>query len=190
MNSVINEKVLVLNRLWQPICETNVAVAFADLFRGVACAIDTCSPMRAVTIHEWLTLPIREGDHTIQTTRGPVRVPSVIVKGSYSRMPIRRPRLDRRSIAERDGFRCQYSGEKILRGTIDHVVPVSKGGARKSWKNMVWCSPELNAKKGNKLNAEIGLKLIKPPVEPKPLPVCVLIKRRPDKPEWDSFLVS
>lgn len=188
--NVHSEKVLVLNRAWQPIEETNAATALCDVVRGVATAIDT-ETMMAMTWAEWLALPVREGDKSLGLVNDRrVRVPSVICKSSYAKMPLRRPKLDRSGIAKRDGKVCQYTGHYRPDGTIDHVVPKSRGGAVKSWQNMVWCSPEINARKGGKLNHEAGLpKLIREPREPHRVPVGATIHPRQDRPEWDKFLL-
>jgi hypothetical protein len=49
--------------------------------------------------------------------------------------------------------------------TIDHVIPRSKGG-KTSFENCVASHISVNNKKGDKYNHEVGLKLIKKPVEP------------------------
>ena len=45
-------------------------------------------------------------------------------------MPKKRPKLCAKTIRERDGNRCRYTG-KLLRpdeGSLDHVLPRSRGG--------------------------------------------------------------
>src|SRR6266446_5897079 len=173
--------VLVLNRNWQAInirtpqeafcmIATNVATAleieFEDaevseglLFRTPHSALRTRN-IRPVTCDEWITLPIRPQDNAVQTVRGPIRVPTVIVAVNFAKVPKKRPKLCARTIRERDGNRCQYTGV-LLRpedGNIDHVVPRSRGG-RDAWENCVWSSKTVNSKKGNRLPHEAGLKL-------------------------------
>ena len=41
---------------------------------------------------DWLKLPVREHDKAVNTPRGPVRVPTVIVAANYAMVPLRRPR--------------------------------------------------------------------------------------------------
>ncbi|HWC79970.1 MAG TPA: HNH endonuclease [Pseudonocardiaceae bacterium] len=47
--------------------------------------------------------------------------------------------------------------------TVDHIVPLSRGGVRTSWLNTVACCGggprSCNARKGNRLLAEAGLRL-------------------------------
>ncbi len=182
--------VLVLNRNWQPINTRTPAEAFCQLATGSATALDVSGDtIRPVTWAEWLTLPVRAGDHAVQTIRGAVRVPSVIVAVNFSRVPKRRPTLNARNIRERDGNRCQYTGRVLGpgEGNLDHVVPRSRGG-RDSWDNLVWAAREVNTRKGNRLPQEAGLRLLRAPVAPKEVPVTVLIRNSHGVPEWELFL--
>ncbi len=118
--------------------------------------------LRPATWAEWLTLPIREPDQAMHTVSVHIRVPTVIVLANFAKVPKKRPKLCARTIRERDGNRCQYTGV-LLRpeeGNIDHVVPRSRGG-RDAWENCVWSSKEVNTKNGNRLPHEAGLKLLK-----------------------------
>ena len=102
--------------------------------------------------------------------RGAIRVPTVIVAVNFAKVPKRRPKLCAKTIRERDGNRCQYTG-KMLRpdeGSLDHVLPRSRGG-KDEWGNLVWSDKTLNAKKGNRLPHEAGLKLLAVPRAPKEL---------------------
>ena len=94
-----------------------------------------------------------------------------------------------KTIRERDGNRCQYTGA-LLRpdeGSLDHVVPRSRGG-QDTWENLVWSSKDVNARKGNRLPHEAGLKLLTVPRAPKELPVTALIRNAHGVAEWKLFL--
>lgn len=185
--NVLNDKVLVLNRHWQAIAETTVQIAFCDMCRGVATGMDT-EAMRPVRWVDWIALDIRENDKFITASQDRrIRVPSVIVKASYDRVPKRKPKCDRRGIKERDKAICQVTGEFAPDGTLDHLHPRSRGG-RNTWENLAWMRKDINHQKGDRTLAEAGLKLIRRPQAPKELPMNVLIKPRPDKPEWLLFL--
>jgi len=72
---------------------------------------------------------------------------------------MKRPKLCARTIRERDGNRCHYTG-RMLRpeeGSLDHVVPRSRGG-KDVWENLVWSAKEVNQKKADRLPHEAGLK--------------------------------
>src|SRR3954471_19800136 len=192
MNSVINKAtVLVLNRNWQAINIRTPAEAFCQMATGVATAleIDGEDHMRPVTWEEWVTLPIREQDQAVQTVRGPIRMPTVIVLANFARVPKKRPKLCAKTIRDRDGNRCQYTG-KLLRpeeGSLDHILPRSRGGAD-SWENLVWAHKQVNARKGNRLPQEAGLRLLTVPRAPKELPVTALIRNAPGIADWKLFV--
>ena len=159
---------------------------------NVATGLDIESPLFTPrTWEEWIHLPIREQDEAVQTVRGPIRIPTVIVAVNYAKVPTKRPKLCARSIRERDGNRCQYTG-RCLRpeeGNLDHVVPRSRGG-KDTWENLVWTSREVNARKGNRLPHEAGLKLLKLPRALKELPVTAFIRNTHCIPEWKLFIAD
>jgi hypothetical protein len=110
MSDILNKTiVLVLNRNWQAINIRTPADAFCQMATNVATAleIEGDEHIRPVKWDEWITLPIRDGDHAVRTVRGAIRVPAVIVVVNYARVPKKRPKLCARAIRERDGNRCQ-----------------------------------------------------------------------------------
>ena len=192
MSDILNKTiVLVLNRNWQAIHARTPQEAFCMMATNVATAleIDGNDHIRPVKWDEWITLPIRPQDNAVQTVRGPIRVPTVIVAVNFAKVPKKRPKLCAKTIRERDGNRCQYTG-KVLKpeeGSLDHVVPRSRGGAD-AWENLVWSSKAVNTKKGNRLPEEAGLKLLSVPRAPKELPVSALIQNAHSIPEWKLFV--
>jgi 5-methylcytosine-specific restriction endonuclease McrA len=192
MSEILNKKiVLVLNRNWQAIHIRTPQEAFCQMATNVATAleIDGENHIRPVNWDEWITLPIREGDNAVHTVRGAIRVPTVIVAVNFAKVPKKRPRLCAKAIRDRDGSRCQYTG-KLLRpdeGSVDHVVPRSRGG-KNTWENLVWSSKDVNARKGNRLPQEAGLKLLALPRTPKELPVTALIRNSHGFEDWRLFV--
>lgn len=161
--------------------------------RGV-CECGTASELRRVDIRpvswdEWIALPVREQDNAVQTVRGAIRVPTVIVAVNFAKVPKKRPKLCAKSIRERDGNRCQYTGRLLKpdEGSLDHVLPRSRGG-KDAWENLVWASKDVNARKGNRLPHEAGLKLLRVPREPKELPVSALIRNAHAIADWNLFV--
>jgi len=149
MNILTKATVLVLNRNWQAINVRTPQEAFCMMATNVATAleIDGDDHIRPVTWDEWITLPVRPQDNAVQTVRGPIRVPTVIVAVNFAKVPKKRPKLCAKTIRERDGNRCQYCGKKFSSSelSLDHVVPISRGG-KSSWENVVcaclpWISP-------------------------------------------------
>ena len=142
MSDILNKTiVLVLNRNWQAINIRTPQDAFCQMATNVATGLDIEGEnhIRPVTWEEWITLPIREGDNAVHTARGAIRVPTVIVAVNFAKVPKKRPKLSARNIRERDGNRCQYTGRLLHpdEGSLDHVVPRSRGGAD-TWENLVW----------------------------------------------------
>ena len=121
MNILTKATVLVLNRNWQAINVRTPQEAFCMMATKVGTGLDIergdgarAEARRPVTWEEWITLPIREQDESVHTVRGPIRVPTVIVAVNYAKVPKKRPKLCARTIRERDGNRCQYTG-RVLR---------------------------------------------------------------------------
>jgi len=72
-------------------------------------------------------------------------------------------------------------------GSLDHVLPRSRGG-KDEWGNLVWSDKTVNAKKGNRLPHEAGLKLLRVPRAPKELPVTSLIHNAHGIVDWKLFV--
>jgi 5-methylcytosine-specific restriction endonuclease McrA len=197
MSDILNKNlVLVLNRNWQAINIRTPADAFCQLATNAATALDIelgedsrAQALRPVTWDEWITLPIRDGDNAVQTIRGAIRVPTVIVAVNFAKVPKKRPKLCARTIRERDGNRCQYTGRLLApdEGNLDHVLPRSRGG-RDTWENLVWAAKEVNQHKADRLPHEAGLKLLTVPRAPKELPVSAMIRNAHGVAEWKLFL--
>lgn len=199
--------VLSLNRAWQVIGHRTVRqalialnggatglppalgmdIAYAPLENG-SWNFDRPLYLNPLPWDAWTALPVRAFDLSIATPRFRVRVPTVIIATHYDRMPVRTPRLSRAAIYERDGGVCQYTGEQVGRhgGNLDHVVPRDRGG-RDSFENLVWAKREINSLKANRLPHEAGLRLLRRPKSPAPLPVSALI-REARHPDWRHFL--
>ena len=197
MSDILNKTiVLVLNRNWQAINVRTPQEAFCMMATNVATALEIelgdgarAEALRPVTWDDWIKLPVRPQDNAVQTVHGSIRVPTVIVAVNYAKVPKKRPKLCAKTIRERDGNRCQYTGEllKPEEGSLDHVVPRSRGGAD-AWENLVWSSKDVNTRKGNRLPQEAGLKLLSVPRAPKELPISALLRNAHGVAEWKLFL--
>jgi 5-methylcytosine-specific restriction endonuclease McrA len=130
--------VLVLNAGFEPLQTVSVTHAVRMLVRQVA------------EIHEADT----------GTSFGEYPRPKVVRLLRYVVMKWRyrhSPRWSRRGVLARDGHRCAYCGRPA--GTIDHVLPLSRGGAKTSWHNTVACCGGCNARKADRLPDEVGMRL-------------------------------
>ena len=213
MSTIANKLIcLNLNASWQPVGFKTVKDAIIDLCgsevdgKPTSLALDIdyelndngepnlSEPkiMTPVSWSEWIKLPIRSWDLVIHSAHMSIRVPTVIIATNFNKMPVKsfRGKPSKDAIYTRDAGICQYTGKKIDRNnaTVDHVVPRSKGG-EDTWTNLVLCSRDINSKKGNRMNTEVGLKLIKPPVAPQPVPVSALIREAKHK-DWEHFLMG
>jgi len=192
MTDILNKStVLVLNRNWQAINVRTPAEAFCQMATNVATGleIEREERIRPVTWDEWIRLPIREQDEAVRTVRGPIRVPTVIVAVNFAKVPKKRPKLCARTIRERDGNRCQYTGRLLHpdEGSLDHVVPRSRGG-RDAWENLVWAAKDVNQRKADRLPHEAGLRLLAVPRAPREVPVTALIRNTTGVEDWELFL--
>ncbi len=192
MGDILNKTiVLVLNRNWQAIHVRTPQEAFCMMATNVATGLEIEGEdhIRHVSWDEWVTLSVRPQDNAVQTVRGPIRVPTVIVAVNFAKVPKRRPKLCAKTIRERDGNRCQYTGEvlKPEEGSLDHIVPRSRGG-KDAWENLVWSNKDVNARKGNRLPQEAGLRLLRVPRAPKELPASALIRNAHEIADWELFV--
>lgn len=187
--------VLVLNGNWQRTAYTTVGKAIVALTGGIhtppALVVDVVrnedgsfSPGIAYKWDDWIKLPVEPHHLAISTTSGAIRCPLVLLEASYKQMPLKAPKLTTRGILERDGFRDQYTGERLTpeEASVDHVIPKhvwkTRGlkGSPNSWENMVACHKRRNHNKGCKTNGSMGMVLTKKPRAPKQLPIHFFIK--------------
>lgn len=89
-------------------------------------------------------------------------VPSVIMLREYSK-PKHAVRFSRANIHLRDSGKCQYCGVRVDRkeATLDHIMPVSKGGLT-TWENCVTACAPCNAAKADKVGPKPRTKPYKP----------------------------
>lgn len=133
----------------------------------------------------WMELEPRKGDldRVIHTSKRVIRVPTIIVCSKYSLMPKKEQSLTNEALRRRDNNRCLYTGVVLTNKTFsrDHITPRSKGG-KDTWENIASCHRDLNSRKGDRFNHEVGLKLLKKPVAPRELPLCALVtgNKHPD----------
>lgn len=169
--SVLNTKVLVLNRSYLPVHVTVVRRALSLLYQGIAQAVD--DEMRTFDFESWADLAADED--SIGLVNRAIRVPRVILLQYYDRVPRRYVRFSRFNIYARDQNRCQYCGRQFPRSelNLDHVVPRMKGGTS-VWENVVCSCHRCNRIKGGRTPAEAGMRLI----------------RQPRRPQWTPFMTE
>lgn len=193
-------KVLVLNKFYFPIRTETVERTFGNIFSGSVIPLDIIYSeddagnvnleeveyfIAVQNVKEWLELPIRNYDNYLQTQRGPVRIPQVVICANYDKIMYSKVQFPTyHNIYKRDNYTCVYTGKKLAKDelSIDHVVPKSRGG-KNTWENLVCCDRALNSKKSNMSVAEAGLKLRYKPFKPKNGLIFDAFQE-----EWSSFL--
>ena len=108
-------------------------------------------------------------------------------------IPHRALRCNRRNLLIRDESCCQYCGftGPASELTVDHVMPMSRGGATASWDNVVIACKRCNWRKANHLPHEVGLRLRKQPVAPRLEYTHILFLRHPElKAAYDAVCAA
>jgi 5-methylcytosine-specific restriction endonuclease McrA len=193
MRSRLENRVLVLNRAWQPVNIIGVRRAITLLFQNHAQVIftDADGGHRALNPEEWMTFSEENPDpeHSIRTVRLALRTPSVLLLTSYDRVPRREVRFCRRNVYLRDGCHCQYCGRPFEESelTLDHVVPRERGG-KTNWENIVTACVRCNARKANRLPHQAGMVLRKIPARPKWRAFMGVLADLDDASPWHPFL--
>jgi len=169
--SILNTKVLVLNRSYVPVHVTSVRRAFVLLYQDVARAVD--EQYRTFDFASWSQLAVTVEHDSVGLVSCAIRVPRVILLLAYDRIPKRHVRFSRHNIYARDNDTCQYCGDRFPRPelNLDHVVPRSRGGLG-TWENVVCSCHRCNRRKGGRTPEEAGMRLLK----------------RPARPHWTPFL--
>lgn len=210
MKGVLDKELtLCLNSHWQPIDTKIVRDAIVGLCPGQnghatqkALRIeyfedrdgnidfDDIILMEPLSWDEWIELPVRKHHLSISTSRRQIRVPTVVIAHNCDKMPVKRFKPSTHEIWRRDGNQCQYTGKILPKKdlNVDHIYPVHLGG-KSTFENMVLCDKEINCKKGHKTLEEAGLKLIRKPVAPNPVPAWSMIKEARHH-DWNNFLLK
>ncbi|MDV2995377.1 MAG: hypothetical protein N4J56_005031 [Chroococcidiopsis sp. SAG 2025] len=148
-SQVLEQPVVVFSQNYLPISRINVKRAIALLMLGKAEALDF-------------------GQETELFVRSPnlvMAVPSYIRLTFTSTERIWKiPPVNRREVLRRDNYACQYCGNN-KRLTIDHVIPLSKGGLH-TWNNVVAACEQCNQYKSDRTPQQAGMLLHSKPKAP------------------------
>ncbi len=164
----MNEPVLVVNANFEPLNVCTTRRAMGLLLSGRA---------------EMLA----NGRGIVRTVRISLPRPSVIRLGRMVKRPRPRVRLTKRELFRRDGYTCQYCGQRSQRLTIDHVVPRFRGGEH-IWPNLVTACPPCNLRKGGRTLSEATMALLRPPREPQATVTYLFGPLLESNREWSSYL--
>ena len=163
--------VLVLNASYEAINVCNLRRAMKMVFKGTAQTEEV-------------------SDLKIHSPSAAMSVPHVIRLVNYVHVPRSVVKFSRKNVLVRDHYTCQYCrGEfPTAQLTLDHVIPISRGGAT-NWENVVTACKKCNNKKGNKMLYETQLKLARQPKTPSILTYLQLNRHfRGCHPSWRKYL--
>lgn len=148
-SQVLEQSVVVFSRNYLPVSRVNVKRAIALLMAGKAEALDL-------------------GNEAVFLVRSPsivIAVPAYIRLTLVSTERIWRiPPVNRREVLRRDNHSCQYCGSN-KRLTLDHVIPLSRGGQH-TWNNVVTACERCNQRKSDRTPSEAGMPLGMKPKAP------------------------
>lgn len=146
---VLSQSVVVFSKNYLPVSRVNIKRAIILLVTGKAeplnfmggNGIAVRSPNRVFHVPEHIRLTIASSERVWKV-----------------------PPVNRRELLRRDHHTCQYCGHtKQL--TIDHIIPVSKGGKHK-WDNVVTACEKCNQRKGDRTPIQAGMTLQTQPSAP------------------------
>jgi 5-methylcytosine-specific restriction endonuclease McrA len=159
-------RTLVLNATYQPLAVVTVKRAVVLVLTDVAdCVVSSGETFRASTLS--------------------VEAPAVIRLRRNIKIPWRSSvPLTRHGVLTRDGKKCAYCHKPA--GTIDHVLPRSRGG-RHEWMNVVAACGKCNHTKADRTPHEAKMVLRFEPHEPKGLAAFAVGLREVD-PLWRPWL--
>tara|TARA_B110000503_G_scaffold86091_1_gene131090 strand:+ start:2464 stop:2946 length:483 start_codon:yes stop_codon:yes gene_type:complete len=89
-------------------------------------------------------------DWFVRSEHWTTRVPAVIVLKEYQKPKVT-VRMSKRNVFLRDEYICQYCGVRVndASATLDHVLPISKGG-KTTWENSATACKDCNYRKADK----------------------------------------
>lgn len=150
--------------------------------------INVCTTRRAITlILDGKASLVMNGRGEIKTVSRTFPCPSVIRLVNMIKRPRPRVKLTKREIMRRDGYACQYCGQRAPVMTIDHVLPRHMGG-HYTWENLVTACPSCNHKKGGRTLEQAHMRLLRPPTEPPVSAVYIFGRHLSENQEWLPFI--
>ena len=127
----------------------------------------------------------------IRSAQDRFQLPSVLRLNRYiHKKYVNRVRFCRENVYLRDKFVCQYCSNEFpyRKLTLDHVIPLSKGGEH-CWDNVVTACGPCNNKKADKTPKQARMPLLNQPRKPHFLPNVQFAKKSQEFPdEWVPYL--
>ncbi len=154
-------------------------------------AIEIISWQRAITLLALSKVEVvDEYDAQVRAVSLTMQIPSIVrLRKAFPRRP-KHVKFSRVNIYARDGYRCQYCGDKCKTDelTYDHVIPRSKGGLT-TWENIVSACYICNRDKANRTPSEARMKLLSTPVRPSWMPAVQIRVSASSMPDaWRDYV--
>ncbi len=189
---MLDETVLVLNRLWQAVNICTVRRAVIMLYCGHASVVlETNGEYRTFAFNDWHDFSEHNanGNSCLHGQDFRIMIPNVVLLARYDKVPIKEIKLTRHNIYKRDKNTCQYCGKVFDRDdlNLDHVIPRDIGGDT-SWENMVCSCLECNAMKGNRTPRQANMHLIRKPKRPRWTPLLSFSFGQDTHETWKKFV--
>lgn len=154
----MTSNVLLLNASYEPLDIIPLRRAVSLMLRG--CVEGACNESVEM--------------HSAQVTW---RIPTIVRLRYYISVPRLGVAWSRKAVLRRDRYTCAYCGTQIgdrRRGkvltkqnfTVDHILPVSRGG-KNSWGNTVCACPPCNQRKADRMPNEANMHLLWEPKTPR-----------------------
>ncbi|MFI2753247.1 HNH endonuclease [Cellulomonas sp. P22] len=164
----VPHRTLLLNASLEPLCVVSLRRAVSLVMSGKATILESDGRM-------------------LRSERSALPAPIVLVLTRYVHVPTRRTLPPtRRTVLQRDAFRCAYCGAAA--DTVDHVHPRSRGG-RHEWGNVVAACVRCNHRKADRLLTELGWELAYVPRAPRGA-AAIVRGAGVDEPAWSPYLVA
>jgi 5-methylcytosine-specific restriction endonuclease McrA len=194
--AALDEKVLVLNRMYTAVRVVSARRAFTMLCKQAAEVISFDDGRYLnYDIESWAEVSEfhrqfePDAHDWVRTARIHIAVPKIIRLLGYDRFPKQQVKLNRRNLYARDGNKCQYCVKHFSTKelTLDHVVPRVQGGVH-TWENLVCACVKCNARKGGRTPEQSHMHLVRKPVRPKRNPSIMLRLGNAKYQSWKAFL--
>lgn len=141
-----------------------------------------------IRVHREHDVPLRVGKDQ------KINLPSIVIltefKNVYSKIR-RTVDITKKNILVRDDYKCVYCGKHItnVNGTIDHIMPKSRGG-KHTWLNVIASCKPCNNRKDRNTPSEAGMKMLFQPRVPKLKEIMLKKYVVDDKYDsWKEFMV-
>lgn len=165
-------RVLVLDAHYKPIRIVSWQQAICYLYR------EKCSVVEEYT------------DFVVRSISQSFQVPKIIqVRGIVPKHELK-VNLSKKNIHKRDNYHCAYCNLSFKHSdlTLDHIVPLCKGGDNRSWLNLISACSGCNGKKGGRTPDEAQMPLHFEPYFPKWSPRQVLDLDQAEETLWGHHI--